>query len=60
MKITLRRVIVRRLINISDVLVRMSRRNMSILVREVGNDLVFERFFLRYLFVYLCDGVFFR
>lgn len=48
----------RRLINISDALARMSRRSMSTSVREVGNDSVSERLFLRYLPVHLCDGVF--
>lgn len=42
----------------SDALARMSRRNMSTSVREVGNDSVSERLFLRYLPVHLCDGVF--
>lgn len=37
---------------------QMSRRNMSTSVREVGNDSVSERLFLRYLPVHLCDGVF--
>lgn len=56
MKITPRRVTARRLINISDALARMSRRSMSTSVREVGNDSVSERLFLRYLPVLVRHG----